>query len=63
MTSIGGYAFGGCSSLSSITLPASVTSIGGGAFYGCTSLTSATLPASLEIDTSTFPAHTTLTLT
>ena len=33
--SIGGWAFKGCSSLKSITIPSSVTSIGGSAFDGC----------------------------
>jgi hypothetical protein len=40
-------AFSGCTSLASITLPASVTQIGGYAFSGCTSLASITLPASV----------------
>ena len=43
----GGYgegAFYSCSSLSSITLPESITSIGECAFNGCTSLSSITLP-------------------
>ena len=37
---IAGTAFWNCSSLTSITIPNSVTSIGSDAFYGCSSLTS-----------------------
>ena len=47
LTSIGGGAFGECSSLTSITLPNSVTSIEVNAFYGCSSLTSIILPNSV----------------
>ncbi len=41
---IGDSAFSNCSSLTSITIPDSVTSIGKDAFFGCNSLESLTLP-------------------
>jgi hypothetical protein len=43
VTTIGGYAFDYCTSLTSITIPNSVTSIGSDAFRYCTSLTNVVL--------------------
>ena len=44
VTAIGGYAFQGNSTLTSITIPEGVTTIEYSAFSGCTSLTNVTLP-------------------
>ena len=44
---LGNYVFYGCSGLTSLTLPSSVTSIGNYAFTGCSGLTSLTLPSSV----------------
>ena len=47
VTSIGNYAFNGCTHLSSIQIPDSVTSIGVYAFRYCSSLSSIQIPDSV----------------
>ena len=55
-------AFSNCSSLTSVTIPNSVTSIGSDAFKGCSSLTSVTIPNSVtSIGTSAFSNCSSLT--
>ena len=55
ITSIGNYAFSGCTGLTSITIPDGVTSIGNYAFSSCTGLTSITIPDSVtSIDKDAF---------
>ena len=62
VTSIGDYAFGGCKSLTSITIPDNVTSIGRGAFFHCNSLTNIIIPDSVaSIGNSAFEGCTGLT--
>ena len=48
VTSIGDYAFYGCSGLTSVTIGNSVTSIGGSAFQHCSGLTSVTIGNSVK---------------
>ena len=47
VTSIGDYAFDGCTGLTGITIPNSVTNIGDGAFSYCGSLTNVAIPNSV----------------
>ena len=59
---IGENAFRGCSSLTSLNIPSSVTEIGESIFSGCTSLTSINIPSSVtEIGWGAFDACSSLT--
>ena len=62
VSSIGSYAFSGCTSLASVTIAGTVTSIGNYAFSGCTNLTSVTIPNSVtSIGSYVFSGCTSLT--
>ena len=50
VTSIGSFAFSGCTGLTNITIPDSVTSIGSLAFNGCTNLETITIPKNLKLN-------------
>ena len=56
VTSIGGYAFGYCTGLTSIKIPNSVKSIGERAFYGCTRLENVKKPDGISIGKDAFEA-------
>ena len=60
-TEIGNFAFHGCSSLASVTIPGSVTAIGDWAFTGCSSLASVSLPAATTLGYDAFPDTTVVT--
>ena len=63
VTSIGMYAFEGCSGFTSITIPDGVTSIGNYAFEYCSSVTSITIPDSITtIGSSAFYGCSSLTI-
>lgn len=47
VTSIGGFAFYGCTALTDVEIPNTVTQIGQSAFQGCTELTEIVLPDSI----------------
>ena len=53
MTNIGYCAFLGCSGLTNVNIPSSVTSIGDSAFSDCTNLKKAYVPYALEMQIET----------
>jgi len=57
MNTIGGHAFESCLSLSSITIPSSVTSIGSYAFAHCTSLSCVVIAGSPTVASDAFEGN------
>ena len=47
VVALGDCSFSGCTGLTSITIPSSVTTLEGNSFSGCTGLTSITIPSSV----------------
>ena len=61
VVSIGGGAFAGCTALTSVAIPNTVTEIGNNAFSGCTALTSVAIPNTVtEIGSEAFSGCTSL---
>ena len=54
VTSIGRWAFEGCSGLTSVTIPGSVTSIGDSAFAYCSELRTVVLPEGVKLGEQVF---------
>ena len=62
ITSIGNYAFNGCTNLALTSLPNGITSIGNSVFYNCSSLTSLRIGSNIQtIDSNAFSGCTKLT--
>lgn len=62
ITTIGEDAFSGCTGLTSITLPGSVTTTESKAFDGCTALTEMSIPSECIYQANSFPPSTKITV-